>query len=65
MKMKFILYKDKKEKRKPTAQKQVYGCPSPQLSLCSNKHAFLPARWHKVINMVKAATISVAKTINS
>jgi len=41
--MKFLLHKDKKEKGKPTAQKQECGCPSLQPSLRSHTHAFLTA----------------------
>lgn len=45
IKMKFLLHKDKRLKKgKPTAQKQEYGCPALQSSLCSHTHAFYPTR---------------------
>ena len=43
MTMKFLLHKDRKEKGKPTAQKQECGCPSLQPSLRSHTLAFSPA----------------------
>ncbi len=36
----FLLHKDRKEKGKPTAQKQECGCPSLQSSLRCHTHAF-------------------------
>jgi len=58
----FLLHKDKKEKGKPTAQKQECGCPSLQTSLRSHTHAFLSAHWRQCNKMVKATTRIEAKT---
>jgi len=41
--MKFLLHKDKEERRKSSPQKQECGCPSLQSSLRSHTHAFFPA----------------------
>ncbi len=63
MTMEFLLHKDKKKIGKPTAQKQECGCPSLQFPLRSHTHAFLTTHGQTKI-MVRATTISEAKTIN-
>ena len=63
MTMKFLLHKDKEEKGKPSPQKQECCCPSLQSSLSSYTHAFLPTHDRYYNNLVKATTISGAKTI--
>jgi len=64
MKMNFLLYKDKEERRKSSPQKQEYGCPSLKSSLRSHTHAFFTAQGQPDYIMVKATTIKGAKTIN-
>jgi hypothetical protein len=61
--MKFLLNKDKEEKRKPTAQKQSCNYPALRPSLSSKTHAFFPALGRQFNNMVKVSTLSGTKTI--
>jgi hypothetical protein len=63
MTMKFLLHKNIEEKGKPSPQKQECCCPSLQSSLSSHTHAFLPTHDRYYNNLVKATTISGAKTI--
>jgi hypothetical protein len=63
MTMKFLLHKNKEEKGKPSPQKQECCCPSLQSSLSSHTHAFMPKHDRYYNNLVKATTISGAKTI--
>jgi hypothetical protein len=61
MTMKFLLYKDKKENGKPSAQKQECGCPALQSSLRSHTHAFFTAHGQHNDNMVMATSRIEAK----
>lgn len=63
MKKKFLLHKDK-EDRKSSPQKQECGCPSLQPTLRSHTHTFITAHGQPDYVIVKATTIKGAKTIN-
>jgi hypothetical protein len=64
MTIKFLMHKERKEKKEnSSAQKQECRCPSLKSYLFNQKKAFLTALGRQLNNMVKATTVSGAKTI--